>query len=369
MKTIINFACLAFSCFIVGSPGQEKVPWKGETLREGDVTVVKNPISPAFKSGYLWLEKDLVLGQNKTGEEYILPGITSFAVDDQGRIYILVGRDSHIRVFDAAGKYLWTIGRKGQGPGEFMRPMNIQLLKDGTIFINDMQRLIYYTPEGTLIKETKSTMPMSFRLLADGRGDFIGIFPVPAENFRVVLAEYDSNQKPVRTLVSIQPSLSDMLLAGFLFDLTEDGRLIWGVSDKYELNVFDLDGKPLKKILKDYEPVTINDEEKKEMIAKYTGGSEVLPEGKTFPKYFTPIEEISVDESANIYVRTNERKADAAGHYFDVFDSSGRFLAKVALPAVRRLPVLWKQGNVYDVEEDKDGNRTICRYRITKGPW
>jgi hypothetical protein len=367
MKTIINFVCLAFSCFIIGSPGQEKVPWKGETLREGEVTVVKNPISPAFKNGYLSLEKDLVLGQNRTGEEYLFPGLTSFAVDDQGRIFILVGRDSHIRVFESTGKYLRTIGRKGQGPGEFMRPMNLQILPDGNIFINDMQRLIYYAADGELIKEIKSTMPMAFRLLADGRGDFIGIFPVPAENFRVVLAKYDSSQKPAFTYASIQPSPSDMLPPGFLFDLTRDDRLIWGVSSKYELNVSDSEGKLFEKIVRDYEPVVITEEEKKEMIKKYTGGSDILPEGMTFPKHFTPIEEISVDENANIYVRTNERARDAAGHYFDVFDSSGRFLVKVALPAVRRLPVVWTKGKVYDVEEDADGNRTVCRYRVKRG--
>lgn len=364
MKTRASLAGLMMACVVLCVSALDNAKWKGEIYREGEITVVKNPISPVFKNGYLSLKKDLTLGENKTGEEYLLPGITSFAVDDKGRIYVLVGRDSHIRVFDARGTYLRTIGRKGQGPGEFMRPMNIQVLKDGTIFINDMRKLIYYGPEGKLIKEAASTMPMFFRLILDRRGDFIGIFSQPAEKFRVVLAEYDSSQKLTRTLASIQPSLSDMMSANFLFDLTEDGRLIWGVSDKYELNVFNLDGKPLKKILKDYKPVTINDEEKKEMIVKYTGGSEVLPEGKTFPKYFTPIEEISVDEAGSIYVRTNERAEGGHGHFFDVFDPVGRFIAKVSLPAVRRLPVIWKKGTVYDVEEDKEGNRTICLYRI-----
>lgn len=364
MRAIRSLGFVVFSCLIAGALGQEKTPWKGKILQEEDVTVVKNPVKPACEKGYLSLEKDLVLGQNKTSEDYLFPGITSFAVDEQGRIYVLVGRDSDIRVFDARGAYLRTIGRKGQGPGEFMRPMNIQILPDGSVFINDMQRLIYYTTEGKLINEVKSTMPMAFRLAIDSEGNFIGILPQRAENFRVILAEYDSSQKQVCTFSTIQPSPSDMLAPGFLFDIAPDNRLIWGVTSKYVLNVSDSKGKLLKKILKDYVPVAISDKEKKEMTIKYTGGSDVLPEGQMFPKYFTPIEEISVDEAANIYIRTNERAEGEDSHYFDVFDASGRFLTKVALPAVRRLPVVWKKGNVYDIEEDAEGNRTICRYRI-----
>lgn len=355
-----------FLYLIAGAPGQDKIPWKGEVIQEVGITIVKNPKSPVYRSGYFTLEKDLVLGENKKEEEYLFPGITSFAVDDQERIYVLVGRDSHIRVFDRQGAYLRTIGRAGQGPGEFMRPMNIQILPNGQVFINDMQRLIYYSQAGEFIKETKSTMPMAFRLAVDLSGHFVGIFPLPAENFRVVLAEYDSDQKLVRTLASIQPLPSDMLAQGFLFDITKDNQVIWGVTGKYELNVCSPDGKPLKKVFKDYDPVAITDQDKKDMIRKFTGRSDVLPEGMTFPKYFTPIEEISVDEGSNMYVRTNEKAGDDKGDYFDVFDSTGRFLTKVSLHAVRRMPVVWRKDRVYAVEEDKDGNRSICRYRIIR---
>jgi hypothetical protein len=244
--------------------------------------------------------------------------------------------------------------------------MNIQILPNNNIFVHDMQRLIFLDEEGRLINEIKSTMPMAFRLTMDLNRNFIGIFGAPAEKFRLGLMKFDSGHKLVYTLATIEPLPTDMLAPGFVYDITKENQLIWGVTDKYELNVSSTEGKLLTRILKDYDPVVITEQEEREMIRKFTGGSEVLPEGMTFPKCFTPIEDISIDEDSNIFVRTNEKADGEKGYYFDMFDSSGRFLAKVAIKAVRRMPIVWKKSSLYTIEEDKDGYRTVHKYRVKK---
>ena len=47
----------------------------------------------------------------------VISMFSKYAVDRRGRI--LVGGDAEISVFDSTGRYLRTVGRRGEGPGEF----------------------------------------------------------------------------------------------------------------------------------------------------------------------------------------------------------------------------------------------------------
>jgi hypothetical protein len=59
------------------------------------------------------------------------------AVDAAGNIYILDCGNARIQKFGPDGRYLATIGRKGQGPGEFMMPDSFDFDKDGNLVVND----------------------------------------------------------------------------------------------------------------------------------------------------------------------------------------------------------------------------------------
>jgi hypothetical protein len=48
--------------------------------------------------------------------------VGSVAVDRDGQLYVFEVQDRHIRVFGATGRLLRTIGRAGNGPGEFAAP-------------------------------------------------------------------------------------------------------------------------------------------------------------------------------------------------------------------------------------------------------
>jgi DNA-binding beta-propeller fold protein YncE len=59
------------------------------------------------------------------------------AVDEAGNIYILDAANARVQKFGPDGKYLATIGRKGQGPGEFIFPDAIGFDRDGNLVIAD----------------------------------------------------------------------------------------------------------------------------------------------------------------------------------------------------------------------------------------
>ncbi len=47
-------------------------------------------------------------------------------VDKDGNIYVIDTRSYRVQVFDSHGKYRITLGREGQGPGEFQIPSGVQ---------------------------------------------------------------------------------------------------------------------------------------------------------------------------------------------------------------------------------------------------
>jgi hypothetical protein len=58
-------------------------------------------------------------------------------MDKDGNIYILDTGNSRIQKFGPDGKYLATIGRKGQGPGEFIMPESLDIDAAGNMIVHD----------------------------------------------------------------------------------------------------------------------------------------------------------------------------------------------------------------------------------------
>lgn len=59
------------------------------------------------------------------------------AVDTEGHVYVLDSGNARIQKFGPDGKFLATIGRKGQGPAEFMMPGSIDFDGNGNLVVND----------------------------------------------------------------------------------------------------------------------------------------------------------------------------------------------------------------------------------------
>ncbi|MXW09170.1 MAG: 6-bladed beta-propeller [Gammaproteobacteria bacterium] len=98
----------------------------------GDTTVVRT------LAGSVWVEEatlvpEITIGMLDGPEEYLFGRIGSVAVNDDGTVYILDRLEQHVRVFDSLGVYLETLGRRGEGPGEFTSAEAIAALPGGRI--------------------------------------------------------------------------------------------------------------------------------------------------------------------------------------------------------------------------------------------
>jgi len=60
--------------------------------------------------------------------------------------------------------------------------------------------------------------------------------------------------------------------------------------------------------------------------------------------------------------RPYEKAADGKTYYYDVFDSEGKYIAKIPLKA---RPIVWKMDKLYTIEEDEEELQIVKRYRVS----
>ncbi len=87
---------------------------------------------------------------------------------ETGRIYVADAAAHDIKVFGADGRLVWTIGRRGEGPGEFNAPTYLWF-RDGRLYVTDTlnSRIQIFDGEGDFVR-------------AFGRrGLFVGDLPRP----------------------------------------------------------------------------------------------------------------------------------------------------------------------------------------------
>ncbi|MBI4720940.1 MAG: 6-bladed beta-propeller, partial [Chitinivibrionia bacterium] len=131
--------------------------WKGKEVVKEGVTHVMNPAQPA--DAPVSLAPKLLWEAGGDDEEYFFGVISGVATDKNGAVYLLDTQLNDIKVFSPAGEYLRSIGREGEGPGEFRRPADLFFTLDGNVAV--VQR-----------------MPGRIVLLTPG-GEAAGTFPVP----------------------------------------------------------------------------------------------------------------------------------------------------------------------------------------------
>lgn len=106
---------------------------------------------PSFPDRRLNVVEDLRIG-SVDDPQYALTRIRDMEVSSTGRIYSLHAVENSIRVHDPDGSFVRTIGRKGDGPGEFDNPITIGILGD-TLWVLDIghYRFSYFTLAGELL--------------------------------------------------------------------------------------------------------------------------------------------------------------------------------------------------------------------------
>ncbi|MBN1223159.1 MAG: hypothetical protein JXB23_07900, partial [Candidatus Aminicenantes bacterium] len=249
-------------------------------------------------------------------------------------------------------------------PGEFQNISEVRFDADGNIYLNDLanRRISFLTREGDFIKGIK--VPDVFEgLIINSKGFFIaniteilqqgqvskwdlvyglfdGEFNLIEEFFRLPQESKAPGNRNADSIAEfLAKGLSRMAFKPAVnYILDKKNRIFFGYSENYEIKVYSPEGKPIRKIQCDFDPIEITEENKKDFLKEH-GESfmSVMPErtrhlkNKIFrlvqyPKYKPAYKHFILMENCWIFV-----VVDSAGDedvLVDIFDKEGRYIAR-----------------------------------------
>lgn len=354
---------------MLASIGEQKAKWKGKIEEENGVKVVKNPKNPIYGEDVFSLEEEISIGEAEGREEYMFSEVQSIATDNDERIYVLDYEENNVKIYNENGEFVKQFGRQGQGPGEFHLPRTVIITNQDEILVQNFRNLAFFSLDGDF-KRSLSAAQEPFGLgpiNVDSDGNITSLCIVRDEkNPRYELKKFDSELKYLYSLGS-SPT-PNAIRDGFnpLFPVLRwnkinRNQIVCGYMKEYELKIFDAKGNLIRKILKEYTPLKVTQEDVDERLQ----GEELPPQLKekmVIPKYHCPFRWMIADDEGRIFVWTYERVDDGEGYYYDVFDAEGKYIVKVPL---KSRPFLFKNSKLYTVEEDEDGFQYVKRYKVT----
>ncbi len=316
------------------------------------------------------LEKELTLGESPGGQTALFQSIRSFRVDYLGNIYVLDSRAPKLIKFDSRGNVLFSIGRKGQGPGEFMVPTMMALGKRNSILVYDVgnRRLTYFSAETGALLEEKSTARLGrlFRVDDDSQGNFFGyqILYEPGKKV-LIISKFSPSLEPVRDIFRLEDKQLENEVKPYapnlLFRILSDDGLLVAVDGEYKFYWHDANSSLVRTALTDYRPVTFTAADKERYLKAFAADGGPPPKDQifAFPDKFPPIEHMITDDRDNIFIGTYDTDKEGR-HYYEAFSKDGKPLGRFPLSFSVSCVVGDK---MYSLERDENGFDQICRYK------
>ena len=377
-KTIAILAALTIVAILAACRGKDKpaetaaYPVKTELI--DGVKTVLNPGVPKEGVVRFALLDDLTIGGEGGGGESALNRPQDLKVDAEGNIYVLDWGDVNIKVFSPEGRLVRTIGKKGQGPGEFDIPAFFVLSSDGRIFLLSGRQNQISVLSGT------GTYLSSFRVdgfckavAVDGQNRIYYsrlLTPEPGggEDFQLIqnkmallrsdehgresirLGEYlDLIQ--LRKVQKIGNSMSTVGLTSRESYTTSwlvgpDDRVYLGYNKNYLLDVYDRDWKLLYRFGREFTPL------RHPAYGPDTANPEFYPAFSDWRKFF--------DEAGNLWLEQYVAEG-VKDHIFDVFTPEGIYLKQVRVP--QALYVV-RGDKAYSIIRTEDEFLVVKRFRM-----
>lgn len=321
--------------------------------------------------------------------------VGSVCIDDDGTVFLLDGKYGKVAAFSSRGKFLFSFGKQGEGPGELMRPGTLFLVGKYLVIQDIGNKIHYFNKKGEFVNTFKSgiyTRPKDFV----DEFSFITLRSNPEKkqeketleihNFntgeKVVIAEI-TPEIPVEASngegsgsINIEigdENLSIKVVTGID---TLHKEIYFGRNDNYTIKKtdpngsgllsFSIAGRKRKPVPLWYkrslvEPIVINGRKlSKEMEKKLI---------KNMPDQSNYFNNIVVDETGLIYVYVTDI-TNKSGQGIDIFSSQGKYLYHATIELAKGLqnrgPLVIKGEHLFAFVEEENGNRKLVKYKIKK---
>lgn len=310
----------------------------GELAAQRTDTIVRTAGRPVH-AGVATLRREISIGIADGDEKYMMGAIADVAVSASGDIYVWDRSVPAIRVYDATGKYVRTIGRLGSGPGEYRPGGALAIGRNGNLLMWDPgnARINVYSATGDVVTSwpTKSGSSGS----VEGRGlltiDAGGITyaqsmfvirqPGKPVDTRIGWIRFQPNGSPQDTVFT-PPYPEERLLRAeargqfstrvvpFMpnayYELSPLGYFVSGVSDRIALDINE-PGKPVLSIRRTVPPQAVTARERDSARADITAEMrKVLPtwswNGSDIPKTKPVYSSLTIASDGRLWVQLAE---------------------------------------------------------------
>ncbi|PWN05101.1 6-bladed beta-propeller [Rhodohalobacter mucosus] len=308
--------------------------------------------------------------------EIFISSISGIAVDDNGNLYLADQSEATVHAYDPDGEYRFSIGRSGEGPGEFNAAYQPRI-HNGELYVLDInqQRISVFNPEdGTFLR----THPLG------GGSDDLSGFPVQAEPLsdgRFLVFYNQMERDGEKFLMGRTPRIVDgdgnVLSSGFIefrpaemhmlqsdnnirimslpfmgstyADVSPAEEIVSGFSDRILLHARNLEGEVIRSIYHSRESPPLD---RDGMIADYE--DEAMKDAlrrMDIPETRQAFLDIETDEENRIWLTlptVNEEENEVW-----VLAETGEKLAAFVRPATDMMELV-KDGHVYIRETDEE---------------
>ena len=381
----IGLVCL----FLAGCGGKRGVI---EKITENGVEVVLNHLEPyrlPGRTSSLVLQE--IMAVDTENDSVAKAGVTDIYlldVDSQGNIYVMVPPTHPGNVvfkLSPEGKPLLSFGPMGQGPFELEYPSGLHIDTTDRVWALESPKNKYHiydtsgkplaegTPEGgfgDLVQLDNGTFLVSRREKGDLKRKYLSLaIGIYDRDFRI-RREIDRFTKVPNKMIYKQVAEEYVCGTNYVFlAKPAAGRIFAGNSDRgYEILVFDLEGRLLRKIRKQYTPVPVSEDYKKKTLKMYKDMMSDYAAKIFFPENWHPFQSFLADDEGRLLVMTYEPGVVPGEFIFDIFDQDGVFTSRLNLsvvaPSYDRISA-WIRGNrLYAVQEKPSGFKRLAVYRM-----
>ena len=326
--------------------------------------------------------------------EGLLINPRNLALDGRDYAYLSDMDPSRIVVFDSTGNYIRTVGRAGQGPGEFHTPVlavsGAQLL----VYDSQLRRITMFDTTGKLQWTRGGPCCLARPPHIDRRGRLyvtagplsIGGGPAWQE-----LMIYSPKGDPIDTLhvptrnadpsaywSQVDPRLAISVPIPFkptsYFAVTRQGSVLRGRSSEYLLVESKSGQDTLRAVQRNWRPAPLSPEARKEaveaLVAEYRRFLSESDLRRLFPLDAVPTTSpaffgLGTDACGRWWVLRSTGFAGGTTT-FDVFDSKGAYIGSPSVPETLLEPARWAVGvgRLALISEDPSGAPVLILYRI-----
>ncbi len=344
-----------------------------EVFEEDGVTVARTTGGPLHDGPLFEIEPLLVLRQDPSDPESLLfnPGV--FLPGPEGKYFVCDRGSGRVAVYATGGEYLFSFGRKGEGPGEF-RMMTLQSLSHGILSIFDytLQRTSYFQTDGTLLATAHSPIggyalglartPVGTILQSGVHMEQDGTTGLTQYSMTVATGTGRDTLRIIRTglvgdsvrKVETMPDGS-MISVGKALPFAGSPQITYypghGIlatdGDRPELTWHDTNGRTRLHIRIDLPTVPVTAEMKQVVMEReranaeqYTNrsGRNMLPSDYDYPNTVGFWRQVTVDDEGWIWcldVRSQEEHVEGESYLWHVIDDEGRYIGTTGLPTTR----------------------------------